>query len=84
MGIAAGDLFGRPPPKQTRGIPDCQGKTPAAQMHFASELPLSPGNHSISINGHMMTHREMADEPEKNGESPVDFCIDRDFLVSLS
>jgi hypothetical protein len=31
----------RLPPTQTRGIPDFQGKTPVAQMHFASELPLA-------------------------------------------
>ena len=29
------------PPTQTRAIPGSQGKTPVAQMHFASELPLS-------------------------------------------
>jgi hypothetical protein len=30
------------PPTQAMGFPDCHGKTPVAQMHFASELPLSP------------------------------------------
>jgi len=33
---------------QTKGIPDCQSKTPVAQMHFASEFPLSQGSHSIN------------------------------------
>ena len=44
--IPANDPLERLPPTQTRGIPGCQGKTPVAQMHFASELPLS---HSDSI-----------------------------------
>jgi hypothetical protein len=29
-------------------FPDCQSKTPVAQMHFASELPLSQGNHPLN------------------------------------
>jgi hypothetical protein len=35
------------PPTQTKDIPGCQSKTPAAQMHFASDLPLSQCSHSI-------------------------------------
>jgi len=30
---------------------------------------MGQGNHGVSINGHMMTPKEMADEPEKNGET---------------
>jgi hypothetical protein len=37
------------PPMQMKVIPVCQGKTPAAQMHFVSELTLSKA--SLSING---------------------------------
>jgi len=51
--IPACDPLKRLPPMQTMSIPGFQGKTPVAQMHFASELPLSQGNHSI--NGQMMT-----------------------------
>jgi hypothetical protein len=35
-------------PTQTEGIPAFQSKTPVAQMHFASELHLSQGSHSIN------------------------------------
>jgi len=35
-------------PTQTGGIPAFQSKTPVAQMHFASELHLSQGSHSIN------------------------------------
>jgi hypothetical protein len=31
------------------GFPGCQGKTPVAQMHFASEFPLSKGTHLLNI-----------------------------------
>jgi len=40
-------------PTQTGGIPAFQSKTPVAQIHFASELPLSQGSHRI--NGKEMT-----------------------------
>jgi len=43
--ISSGGFSKRLPVKQKRVIPGCQGKTPVAQMHFASELPLSLGNH---------------------------------------
>ncbi len=49
---ACGSLKGLPP-TQTRVIPGCQGKTPGAQMHFASEFRLSQASHSI--NGQKMT-----------------------------
>jgi len=35
---------------QAKTIPGCQGETAAAQMDFASELPLSQGDHSSKIN----------------------------------
>jgi len=60
-GIAACGPLKRLPPTQTRAIPGLQGKTPVAQMHFALELPLSQGNHSI--NGQRMNL-------EKNGDTP--------------
>jgi hypothetical protein len=41
------------PPTQMKVIPGCQGKTPVAQMHFASELPLPRSGHSI--NGQKIT-----------------------------
>jgi hypothetical protein len=40
-------------PTQTSGILSCRSKTPVAQMHFASELPLSQGSHGI--NGQKIT-----------------------------
>jgi len=46
----------RLPPTQTKSTPGCQSKTPVAQMHFASELPLSRGSHNI--NGHKITIQE--------------------------
>jgi hypothetical protein len=36
------------PPTEVEAIPDCQGKTPEAQMHLASELHLSTGPDSIN------------------------------------
>jgi len=53
-GISAGDFSERLPPTQARGTPDCHSKTLVAQMPFASELPLSQGNHSINIDGQKM------------------------------
>jgi hypothetical protein len=53
-GTLADDPLGWLPPTQTKGIPGFQGKTPVAQMHFASELPLSQGNHSSTINDQRM------------------------------
>jgi hypothetical protein len=41
------------PPRQMKVVPGCQGKTPVAQMHFASELSLSRSGHSI--NGQKIT-----------------------------
>jgi hypothetical protein len=38
----------RLPPTQMKVIPGCQSKTPVAQMHFASEIPLPKQNHSIN------------------------------------
>ena len=40
--------FTKLPPTQTMGIPGFQSKTPVAQMHFVSELPLSQGSYSIN------------------------------------
>jgi len=40
------------PPTQTKFILRCQSKTAVAQMLFASELPLSPGN--LIINSQKM------------------------------
>ena len=40
-------LLNRLSPMQTEGIPAFLSKTPVAQMHFAPELPLSQGSHSI-------------------------------------
>jgi hypothetical protein len=54
MGFPLMILLGRLPPTQTKGIPGFQRKTPVAQMHFASELPLSEGDHSIDMDGLMM------------------------------
>ncbi len=36
------------PPTQMKVIPGCQSKTPVAQMHFASEPPLSQGSHTLN------------------------------------
>jgi hypothetical protein len=47
-------------------LPGFQGKTPVAQMPFASELPLSQGNSSIS--GQEMTCNQIPDELEKMGK----------------
>jgi hypothetical protein len=47
-GISASIPSKGPPPKQTRSIPGRQSKTPVAQMHFDSELPLSEDRHSIN------------------------------------
>jgi hypothetical protein len=38
----------RLPPTQMEAIPGCQGKTPAAQMHFASEPFLFSGSYSVN------------------------------------
>jgi hypothetical protein len=64
------DPLGRLSPTQTKGIPGFQSKTPVAQMHIASELPLSEGDHSINIDGQMMITQTKPGQP-KNGESPV-------------
>jgi hypothetical protein len=69
-GIAACGVLKRLPPTQTTAIPDFQGKTPVAQMHFALELPRSKGNHSIS--GQRMNL-------EKNRETPLPINVDRLF-----
>jgi hypothetical protein len=45
-GFSADDSLGGLPPTQAKGIPGHHSKTPVAQMPFASELPLSQGNHS--------------------------------------
>jgi len=52
-GTPASGPLKRLPPTQTRSIPGCRSKTPVAQMHFASDLPLSQGVHGI--NGQKMT-----------------------------
>jgi hypothetical protein len=45
----ADDLLKRLPPTQTKGLPGFRSKTPVAQMHFASELPLCRGSPSMNI-----------------------------------
>jgi hypothetical protein len=44
----------RLPPTQMKVVPSCQSKTPVAQMHFATELPLPERNHKTEwlINDH--------------------------------
>jgi hypothetical protein len=52
--IKADDLLERLPPTQTKGIPGFQGKTPVAQMHFASEFPLCQADQHITMDGQKM------------------------------
>jgi hypothetical protein len=47
QGISAVDPLERLPPTQARGIPGFPSKTPVAQIHFVSELPLSQGDQGI-------------------------------------
>jgi len=47
MGFPAFGPLKQLSPTQTKSIPGCQSKTPAAQMHFASDLPLSQYSHII-------------------------------------
>jgi hypothetical protein len=53
-GTLADDPLRRLPPTQAKGIPGFQSKTPVAQMHFVSELPLSQGDQRITMDGQKM------------------------------
>jgi hypothetical protein len=46
-------------------------------MHFASELPLSEGDHSINIDGQMMITQANPGQTRKNGESTAMSMIDK-------
>jgi hypothetical protein len=77
-GISADDSLGRLPPTQTKGIPGFPSKTPVAQMHFASELPLSEADRSINMAGQLMiTQANLGASRKKMGKLQASFIVDK-------